>query len=675
MAMMANNPSAFIYQRLPSDHIRLLRISQQYGKLVGQLSHVNLASAPKYLTLSYTWNDQPRDQNFLVDGAVLKIIQNVKFLLPRLLEKYPYQYFWIDGICIDQESEGEQQVQIPLMRTIYTKAAACIVWLGESSPLMDQAIPRIPELAARFQGYDFSLGLNSHSLAARGLPDLSSPIWAGIDELFCKDWFTRVWTFQEAVLPGALEVLCGEHFINTNSLVQLASSMISASDSGSHQSMSNAVDDNKLRSQVGMSRVITISTARYQRTSQSVPTYTFLDLLAKSLDWKSSKPLDKVYGLLGLADKSLEDELGIDYSRTMPDLYFAFAKCWIPRTVYLEILHMISSSYRTPGVPSWCPTFDPSQATSFGLHAYAAQYRAGFKVGRNASIALVADSRAIRVEGFHVDEIAEVLPCPWERQIYGTAETKGYGMARLLEWEMNCLELSRRVYSSSSGPGHGGSNLSQMGRGYFPQMGRGYFPQMGRGYSPQMGGSYLPQMGGFTQILRAAQGVSQTFSTGTPDDVPDAHWRTLIANKHANGQRYAGRGKEAYHLAKIEISKLTTTHFQMSPEEQRLAMRPFTDQQLRQAQDYSQSFGYGSHGRSFLSTRGGRVGLGPLRTKPGDLICIFYNGCTPYIIRPIQEGQTWTSYEFVGESYVDGLMYGEAFRMRDKKSDQFLVLE
>jgi hypothetical protein len=224
---------------------------------------------------------------------------------------------------------------------------------------------------------------------------------------------------------------------------------------------------------------------------------------------------------------------------------------------------------------------------------------------------------------------------------------------------MNCLKLLRRVYSSSSGLGHRGSNLSQMGSGYFPQM----------------GGSYLPQIDSFPQILRAAQGVSQTFSTGTPDDVPDTHWRTLIANKHANGQRFTGRGREAYPIAKIEISKLTTTKFQMSPEEQRLAMRPFTDQQLTQAQDYSQSFGYGSHVRSFFSTQGRRIGLGPLHTEPRDLICIFYNGCTPYIIRPIQEGQTWTSYELVGESYVDGLMYGKAFKMRDKKSDEFFVLK
>jgi hypothetical protein len=134
---------------------------------------------------------------------------------------------------------------------------------------------------------------------------------------------------------------------------------------------------------------------------------------------------------------------------------------------------------------------------------------------------------------------------------------------------------------------------------------------MGGGNFPQMGGAY-PQMGGanFSQM-----------------DIPDAHWRTLIANKHVNGEKYTGHGKEAYRLARVELRK------QMLSDDQRQALTPFTDQQLKQAQDYSQAFGYACSGRRFFTTRDGRLGLGPHNTEPGDSICIFYNGSTPYIIR------------------------------------------
>ncbi len=40
---------------------------------------------------------------------------------------------------------------------------------------------------------------------------------------------------------------------------------------------------------------------------------------------------------------------------------------------------------------------------------------------------------------------------------------------------------------------------------------------------------------------------------------------------------------------------------------------------------------------------------------PGDVICIFLRGRTPYVLRRQDGG----FYEIVGEAYVHGIMYGE----------------
>ena len=52
-------------------------------------------------------------------------------------------------------------------------------------------------------------------------------------------------------------------------------------------------------------------------------------------------------------------------------------------------------------------------------------------------------------------------------------------------------------------------------------------------------------------------------------------------------------------------------------------------------------------------------------THPGgrdsDTICVFQGAKTPHILRPQDDG-TW---EFVGEAYVHGLMYGEAEKIID----------
>jgi hypothetical protein len=62
-----------------------------------------------------------------------------------------------------------------------------------------------------------------------------------------------------------------------------------------------------------------------------------------------------------------------------------------------------------------------------------------------------------------------------------------------------------------------------------------------------------------------------------------------------------------------------------------------------------------AEGRSLCVTTSGRLCLAPSETMVGDKVTILYGGKTPYILRPIGE-----IFEFVGESYVHGLMKGEA---------------
>ena len=59
--------------------------------------------------------------------------------------------------------------------------------------------------------------------------------------------------------------------------------------------------------------------------------------------------------------------------------------------------------------------------------------------------------------------------------------------------------------------------------------------------------------------------------------------------------------------------------------------------------------------RSLLLTKKGYIGLGPPKAHKGDLLCVLY-GCTvPVLIRKHAE-----YHQFVGESYIHGLMDGAA---------------
>ena len=610
---MAHNeaPETFRYQPLAENHIRLLTISKHGEDWTHELIPADLASAPEFSALSYTWDGQQRDRGILVNGSVLKVLNNIKIVLPYLFDRYPSRCFWIDGICINQEDVGEKGVQVPLMRNIYSQAKECIVWLGESNESIDRTIDEIPMLLGKLQGYDFfNLELDEHSLSAHDLPPPKSPIWTGLNDLLSRGWFSRVWTFQEAVLPGTFTILCGRRFIEFEHLLKL--SQIMDNESGSLDTVLEPIDDTLRKIRHARVRIQVILTARrhWHLSSELGTTYTFLDLLYYALQWSCYDPSDKIYGLVGLADPTLRQQLavGIDYQKPAKEVYVEFARCWIPRDPHLQLLHMVSfTPNRIEGLPTWCPDFSSAPAATLLVpELLATQYRAGIGKGVTPRVSLSADSPLLHVEGFRVGEVAEVLPCPYDRQAHTTDEELNKSIVKVLEWESQCLRLSQRTYDS--------------------------------------------------------------------EDVPDAHWQTLVANRNATGGHFVF-GRESYHLTKAMMSHRATGKVALLPGNQDLAAQPLTEDQRLKAQNFGKSFGFASPGRSFFSTRCGKVGLGPKQTKTGDLVCIFYNGHTPYIVRPKPEHRASKTYEFIGDTYVDGLMDGQALKMVDRDADEIFILE
>jgi hypothetical protein len=59
-------------------------------------------------------------------------------------------------------------------------------------------------------------------------------------------------------------------------------------------------------------------------------------------------------------------------------------------------------------------------------------------------------------------------------------------------------------------------------------------------------------------------------------------------------------------------------------------------------------------GRHYFSTEQGRLGLGPLEIKTGDIICVFYGTRTVFVLRPARENPD--EWYFVGDAFVHGLM-------------------
>lgn len=73
---------------------------------------------------------------------------------------------------------------------------------------------------------------------------------------------------------------------------------------------------------------------------------------------------------------------------------------------------------------------------------------------------------------------------------------------------------------------------------------------------------------------------------------------------------------------------------------------------------------------ALFGTTDGRIGKGPRSVIKGDEVWILAGAKVPYILRPIGSGR----YEFIGEAYIRGIMFGEAVwssKMNSKESCSF----
>lgn len=68
------------------------------------------------------------------------------------------------------------------------------------------------------------------------------------------------------------------------------------------------------------------------------------------------------------------------------------------------------------------------------------------------------------------------------------------------------------------------------------------------------------------------------------------------------------------------------------------------------------------------------IGIGDVR--PGDVVVILQNACTPILLRPRSQdgdgntadrGGSETTFTFGGEAWVDGIMFGEFMDTNPKK--------
>lgn len=80
--------------------------------------------------------------------------------------------------------------------------------------------------------------------------------------------------------------------------------------------------------------------------------------------------------------------------------------------------------------------------------------------------------------------------------------------------------------------------------------------------------------------------------------------------------------------------------------------------------------------RCFFVTEDGKYGLCPWMAREGDVIVLLSGGQVPYLLRPVEASSEGNeTFEFVGECFVEGIMYGEYFQGNGQQQQKRRVFD
>lgn len=222
----------FPYQTLTQGQIRLLTIDLTEGEPFQlSLNHYPYDASLKYNALSYAWNppvegNGPPQVQVRCDTASFELSADLYQAIKSLAILHISRPIWIDCICIDQSNIKEKEWQLPLMGNYYSRAKMVWIWLGESYGNSDSAMEAMAGLALKLPILRVSQPIDDAWLFENELPLGSDGLWDGIDYIYTREWFNRLWTMQEFVLAGHSTFVCGLAVATGAQLVTVAQEFV-----------------------------------------------------------------------------------------------------------------------------------------------------------------------------------------------------------------------------------------------------------------------------------------------------------------------------------------------------------------------------------------------------------------------------------------------------------------
>ncbi|KAL0936722.1 heterokaryon incompatibility protein [Colletotrichum truncatum] len=403
-----------------NDRLRLIRIVgcglSGSEKLDLVIEEHPLTSLPQYHALSYTWgspfaDEEPSSEDnlvtILVNGCEFDIFPNLHNALLWIRAHNSCDLYWVDAICINQKDTMERGIQVGIMDCIYKSAHRVDIWLGpvteghfpaEVSKLIHTMADNKRASSAYIRERAF---LDNDALKRYGLIAVSECVWYAFIAFFDRKWFNRVWVVQEVALSKDACVIWDDGFIPWETVANCCDFLY---DSHLYEQLSEMLFDNNptvKRVHIGSnaSGIVAIQRCRHDiltgwesmtldhiigfpcvisgdRSNRSKSGGALLLLmLGLTIGVEASDPRDQVFGLIGILNLLL-DVSGRERAELEPD----YRECSTAVNVFTDAAIFIMEECKNltlltavpddavkkvPDLPSWVPDFAANGPSAF----------------------------------------------------------------------------------------------------------------------------------------------------------------------------------------------------------------------------------------------------------------------------------------------------------------------
>lgn len=175
--------------------------------------------------------------------------------------------------------------------------------------------------------------------------DLDSKFYSVLERLMQADWWKRLWTVQEVILPASASVLWGTESIPW-SLFE------SASWASCEQGSWPLLTWDEIRAVDRFTVVVRTLVIAKQSDAED-----FCQTLVRFMDRQATEPRDRIFGLFGLLPANERGAFHIpddDYATDIVKVHFQLAVELIKSTNSLRcFIGMTGALHMTPGLPTW----------------------------------------------------------------------------------------------------------------------------------------------------------------------------------------------------------------------------------------------------------------------------------------------------------------------------------